>query len=199
VSYSRSGFGFDLDDRDVSNDEFMFAYGRKLTGRLSVQLSAGPQISRINLGTGETETRYLVNTHDSIRYQVERGHVLASFGRFGTSGSGVISGAQTNLASFSVGHDLSGRLFGSFSFSYAFNESLQREGLTGTRPDYKTWRASANISRELTPNMSLYFVYFMQQQDSSVPLCFDTNCGTSLTRHVVGAGFNWHGRPYRLD
>jgi hypothetical protein len=98
-----------------------------------------------------------------------------------------------------VGHDLAPKLFGSFHVSYAFNEPLQRQGLTGTRPEYKTWRAGTDISRELGPRMSIYFVYFMQRQESTVPLCFDASCGNIILRHVVGAGFNWHGRPIRLD
>ncbi len=199
VSYARSGFGFDIPDHNVSNDDFMFGYGRKVTGRLAVQLSAGPQISRINSGPGISETRYLVNTFNSLTYLLERGRIRASFGRFSTAGSGVISGAQTNLATFSLGHELSRKLFGSFTVRYALNEPLQRQGLVGPRPDYRTLQGTVNISRELSRSMSIYFAYFVQHQDSSVPLCFDLNCGTNLVRHVVGAGFNWHGRPTRLD
>ncbi len=199
VSFTRTEFNFDAPDRDVSNNDFMFTYGRRLTGRLSLQLSAGPLISEIHNGPGTSETRYLVNTYDAIKYRLERGRVQASFSRFATSGSGVITGAQTSVASFSVGHELASKLFGSFHVSYAFNEPLQREGLAGTRPEYKTWRAGTDINRELTSRVSIYFLYFLQRQESTVPLCFDVSCGNVILRHVVGAGFNWHGRPIRLD
>jgi hypothetical protein len=199
ISYSHSEFNFDIADRDISNDDFMFSYGRKLRGRLAVQLSAGPLISQISEGPGNSETRYFVTTYNSLKYSLEKGRVEASVGRFATGGSGVITGAQTTVASFSVGHELSPKLFGSFHVSYAFNEPLQREGITGPRPDYKNLQAGADISRELGPRMSIYFLYFLQRQDSTVPLCFDASCGNIILRHVVGAGFNWHGRPIRLD
>jgi len=199
ISYSHTEFNFDAANRDISNHDFMFTYGRKLTGRLSLQLSAGPLISEIHRDPGESETRYLVNTYDAIKYRLERGRVQASFSRFATSGSGVITGAQTSMASFLVGHELASKFFGSFHASYAFNEPLQREGLTGARPEYKTWRAGTDISRELSPRMSIYVAYFLQRQESTVPLCFDASCGNIILRHVVGAGFNWHGRPIRLD
>ena len=199
VSYTHTEFNFDIPGFDVSNHDFMFSYGRRVTGRVSVQLSAGPLISEIHDGTGMSETRYLVNTYDAIKYRLERGRVQASFSRFATSGSGVITGAQTSVASFSVGHELASKLFGSFQVSYAFNEPLQRQGLTGTRPEYKTWRAGTHISRELSPRVSIYFAYYLQRQESTIPLCFDTSCGNIILRHVVGAGINWHGRPIRLD
>jgi len=199
VSYSHSEFNFDAANRDISNDDFMFSYGRRLRGKLALQFSAGPLISQINEGPGNSETRYFVNTYNSLEYALEKGRVEAFFGRFATSGSGVITGAQTSMASFSVGHELASKLFGSFHVSYAFNEPLQREGISGTRPEYKSLQAGTDISRELSPRISIYFLYFIQRQESTVPLCFDTSCGNILLRHVVGAGLNWHGRPIRLD
>ncbi len=199
LSYSHVNFYYDLQDFDILNHSFLATYGRRLTGRLSLQLSAGPLLNRAKRGPGNPKTRFLLETYDSLQYKLERGNLKAAFSHSATGGAGVLTGAESNVASFSVGHQLSRKFFSSFRVAYALNKSLATEDETGPRPQYRTFHGSVNFSREFGERTSIYFVYYVQRQNSNVPLRFDSSSGEVLLRHVVGMGFNWHGRPIRLD
>jgi hypothetical protein len=196
-TYTRTEFHFGSSDRSIVNHDLSAAYGHQITGRLTLQISGGPLISQSTVA-GNTQTRYLLNTFDSLRYRVAKGYFEGAFERFGTNGSGVLTGAETNLTRFSAGHRISAKTFGSFEVSYATNEAIARQP-SGTSPKFKTWGTNLNISRQFTQRVSVYFAYYLQHQTSDQPVCFNGACGESLNRNVFGIGVNWHGRPIRLD
>lgn len=196
-TYTRTEFHFGSSDRRIVNHDLSAAYGHQLTGRITLQISGGPLISESTLA-GNTQTRYLLNTYESLRYRADKGYFEGAFQRFGTAGSGVLTGALTNLTRFTAGHELTAKTFGSFEVSYATNEAIARQFSGGTASKFKTWGADVNLSRQLTQRVSVYFAYYLQHQTSAQPLCINRACGASLNRNVFGIGVNWHGRPVRL-
>jgi hypothetical protein len=116
-----------------------------------------------------------------------------------TGGSGLLLGAESRVAQFSAGRQLWRTAHFSLDLGHAYNQSLTQETSASRRTKYETWQGGAMLSRELGQHMSFYLNYNVQRQISNNPLCFGDNCGTVLLRHLGGVGFNWHGRPIRLD
>lgn len=195
--YTHTEFRFATTDRSVVNEVVTAAYGHRITGRLSLEVSGGPMITQIEQ-TGGSETRYLVDTYNSLHYKLDRGYLQLSFERFGSNGSGVLTGAVTNVTRFSTGHRLSRKTFGSLEVRYSTNRSIALR-LAGGAPEYKTWGPHVNLSRDLTERVSIYLVYYLQHQTTDRTVCINQDCTDSLTRNVFGIGLNWHGRPIRLD
>jgi hypothetical protein len=74
------------------------AYGRKITGRLALQLTGGPEIThqRVPQGTN-TQQQFVAGTGSAtISYAFEKGSISANYFHGVTTGSGVFLGATTD-------------------------------------------------------------------------------------------------------
>jgi hypothetical protein len=198
ITYAHYLFELDVGNQGILNRGFLLAYGHQITGRLSLELSAGAMANDIAKPLGGAVTRSFVTTYDSLHYSFRSGTVGISFMRYMTGGAGLLAGAESRVAQFSAGRQLwrKGRV--RLTVGHAYNQSLTRESEFVRRSRYETWHGGAMVSRELGQHVSLYMNYSVQRQISDVPLCFGNNCGTVILRHVGGLGINWHSRPIRL-
>jgi hypothetical protein len=199
ITYGHFLYQMGAGNREILNRGFQLAYGRKITGRLSLELSGGPMANDIAKPLGGSVLRSFWNTYDSLQYRFRKGSVGISFRRQMTGGSGLLFGAESRVAQFSAGRQLWRTAHFSLDLGHAYNQSLTQETSTSRRTKYETWQGGAMLSRELGQHMSFYLNYNVQRQISNNPLCFGDNCGTVLLRHLGGVGFNWHARPIRLD
>jgi len=199
ITYGHYLFQLGGGNREILNRGFQLAYGRKITGRLSLELSGGPMANDIAKPLGGSVLKSFWNTNDSLQYRFPRWSVAISFRRQMTGGSGLLLGAESRVAQFSAGRQLWRTAYFSLNLGHAYNQSLTQESSTSRRTKYEAWQGGAMLSRELGPHMSFYVNYNVQRQITNNPLCYGDNCGTVLLRHVGGIGVNWHGRPMRLD
>jgi hypothetical protein len=199
ITYTHYLFEFDVANRGILNRGFLLAYGRKITGRLSLELSGGPMANDIAKPLGGSVLRSFWTTYDSLQYRFRKGSVGISFRRQMTGGSGLLLGAESRVAQFSAGRQLWRTVHFSLDLGHAYNQSLTQETSTSRRTKYEGLYGGAMLSRELGQHMSLYLNYNVQRQISNNPLCFGNDCGTVILRHVGGLGVNWHSRPIRLD
>jgi hypothetical protein len=199
ITYLHSLFRLGAANREVLNRGFQMAYGRRLTGKLSLEISGGPMVSQVALPLGGSVTRPFWNTYDSLGYRFQKGGIEASFIRYTTAGSGVLAGAESDLTNLSIHREFLRRYFWSLTLGHAYNQSLTRESPAFRRSKYETWQGGLLLSRELGQHLSLYVNYYVQRQIANNPLCFGNHCLGSLLRQVGGIGVNWHGRPVKLD
>ncbi len=199
ITYGHYLYQLGGDNRQILNRGFQLAYGRKITGRLSLELSGGPMANDIAKPLGGSVLRSFWTTYDSLQYRFRKGSVGISFRRQMTGGSGLLLGAESRVAQFSAGRQLWRTAYFSLDLSQAYNQSLTQETSTSRRTKYEGWYGGAMLSRELGQHMSLSLNYNVQRQISNNPLCFGNDCGTVILRHVGGLGVNWHSRPIRLD
>ena len=199
ITYGHYLYQLGVGNREILNRGFQLAYGRKITGRLSLELSGGPMANDIAKPLGGSVLRSFWTTYDSLQYRFRKGSVGISFRRQMTGGSGLLLGAESRVAELSAGRQFWRTVYASLNLGHAYNQSLTQESSASRRTKYEAWQGGAMLSRELGQHMSLYVNYHVQRQISNDPLCFGDNCGTVRLRHLGGIGINWHGRPMRLD
>src|SRR5437016_3596475 len=93
----------------IGDHSIQAAYGRKITGRLALQLTGGPEITIYRFPqAGSTKTQYISGTGSAnLSYAVERGTLGLSYVHGITSGSGVFVGATTDQVTASATRKLS--------------------------------------------------------------------------------------------
>jgi hypothetical protein len=189
----------------------LLSYGRRLTGKLSLQLSGGPIFTEVAQPQGGIAKSTLLSTYDSLVYQYRTNDVNFSFMRNSTGGSGVLFGAKTDVVQLALDRQISRSFNGTLEVGHAFNQSLGRtvqagqsagstqSSRTGQRSKFETWEAGVTLSRRLRENTRLFMNYHLELQSAIIPACFVSNCGETVLRHLGGIGINWSTRPIKLD
>lgn len=195
VSYVQNFYRLDVRSHDILGRGLQLAYGHQLRGRLSLELSGGPLLNRVNLPLGGSVTKAFWNTYDSMQYSGEKGGTALSYLRSVTGGSGALLGSETQLGQLTTGRRLARKLYGSLNIGRSQNRTLPQRGLTQGASRFSAWIAGAGVNRDLAHSASIYAHYSLQQQVGNKPLCSGANCGTVFLRHEVGIGISWHGRP----
>jgi hypothetical protein len=206
VSYVFSAFRYPNYSQSINSNQFFASYGRRVTGKLSFRIAAGPEVSFFNnpiSGTTGTTTSPTTNSgaqlyltvNSSIRYELGRTNLSASYTRGVTGGSGVLAGAVTNIVSGGVSRQVLRTLNGNVNFGYARNTGLSVAGSNTVNQTYSYWFAGANVSHPWGPRLSVNLSYQLQYQDANSAFCIGVTCETSFVRHLISFGINWHGRP----
>ena len=198
--YGFSRFRFRGQNRDIDDHSVQLAYGRRITGRLALQLSAGPEIYIVSDPVSGSGRLLTWTAQSGLTYQFRRSSLAVSYATYLAGGSGVLNGSQSHSVQMTVTQRLSRMWSGSLDAGFARNTALQGT-TTQTNTAFNTWYGGFNLSRPLGRYTNLYFNYYLQRQTGTDPSSCITGgvCSTSLLRHHFGVGVNFHSRPYRLD
>ena len=143
-------------------------YGKRITGRLALQISGGPEIInfRESSGTG-TQTRYIAGTGlANLTYALAGGSLFANYSHGVTGGSGVFQGATTDQVTGSATRRLSRVWSGNFNLGYAHNSSVV--GGTATQnQEYNTVYVGAGVQRPLSRTLDFRLNYTANIETSS--------------------------------
>jgi hypothetical protein len=182
----------------VNAHNFHLSYARRVTGRMSFQISGGPAFNEMRSPLGNVTRRQSWSGMTGWQYAWPNLNVGASYSRSITDGSGVLSGANTHSVSFNVGRRLSQMWSGGASIRFAHNSSLS--GLNGGTPaSFESWNFGVRLSRPLGRSMSLNTSYNMQHQSRSVCALAGSGCIPTSLRHVFSVGFSWQMQPIGLE
>lgn len=190
LSYANSQFMYDNSATSIMSHSMQLMYGRRLPGRLALQLSAGPQIAVVD-GIGINYQSLFYAASASVSRNFGRSNVGLSYNRSVTSGSGVMIGAKTDSVGASLSHTVRRNWALGFSGGYSRNSGLIQD-LT-----YQSMTAGATLSKSINRNASLFFGYSFQHQlsgstCSAAALCAD------LDRHMFTFGLDWMFNPIRM-
>ncbi len=199
IIYGFSTFRFASAGQNLNNHIVQLSYGRRVTGRLALQLAAGPQIITSRNSSRGLDERLFWSAQASLLYRLSKTDLSLSYLRYITGGSGALAGAETDSVQATLGRQLSRMWSGSVSLGFAHNTSLGQSTIGPNGPRYDSWYSKVALSRPLGRYVSLQFFYNLQFQNSNVSVCTAGTCGTSLVRHQIWVGFNWHWRPIRID
>lgn len=166
------------------------AYGRKITGRLAFQVSAGAQEINANRPSGNFQ-RWEPSVNSSLSYKGRRGGISASYTRGLTTGSGAFFGAIGDTISGSGQHQFTRYWTGSVDVGYAINTSLAPAGSPTSRFD--NWFVGANLGRHIGFRTQIDFNYGVQKQ-TGPSVCPVASCGISGYLQTAGMTVNWHLR-----
>lgn len=204
VLYNYSGVRYSHFTQSIDAHTAQISFGRRVTGRLSFQVAAGPQViffqTPISSGSGtsaggatnSTQIDWSLNT--AIQYQMQRIGLGLSYNHGVSGGSGVLAGAIGDTVSGSITRQMSHTFTSGITAGYARNYGLT-VGTTPASQTYNYWFAGANLSHPFGRSLGLTLSYQMQYQDSNATFCVGPTCGVKLMRHLISIGLGWHDRP----
>jgi hypothetical protein len=177
----------------IGDQSIQAAYSKKITGRLALELTGGPEITNFRIAqAGSTKTRYVSGTGSAtMTYTMPRGGVSLGYHYGVTSGSGVFVGAKTSQLTATGTRRLTRVWSGDVHLGYAHNGQAQT---SETLPDqsFNTVYAGASLARPLGRNASFSLGYTAYVETSN------NVGGLSLTTHQISLGLSWHTRPLVL-
>jgi hypothetical protein len=197
VIYRFIAFHYQSDPQALGDHLAQFVYARRITGRLALTLAGGPEVTKFRVPVfGSTQTVSGAGT-GSLVYSFPHSSIRLSFTHGVTSGSGILTGANTDAINAHWSRPLTRVWSASASFGYA--KSRQLVAVPGlTSPSYNAWVPAAGLERPWGRNASLSFGYQGQIQGSNVALCSTPNCGTTYTTHQILLSVQWHAAPQVL-
>jgi hypothetical protein len=199
VFYSASLIRYSGIAESVDAHFIAFSYGRRVTGRLALQLYAGPEIYSVAV-PGQSQTHTFAGGGGKLTYRWSRSYADVSYWRGLTAGSGVLTGAQTDYVSAGLNRQLSRAWSGGLTGNYNFNSGLSKPN-SGTSASgvvtrqYQYWTGTANLTRTLGRLARLNFFYSFQTQNSNQAFTNASGTGQSVLRHLFGVTFNFDYRP----
>jgi len=197
LSYRFSAYHFPGGPQALGDHAVQIVYGKKITGRLALRLSGGPQVTTFRVPVNGLKRSISGSGTASLNYAFRRSNVTLNYTHGITSGSGVFSGANTDQVSATWSRPLTRVWNGIINFNYAKNgQILTVSGATS--PSFGTWVTGVGLSRPLGRTANFSFGYQARLQTANIPLCNSSNCGTTSTLHQIFTSFEWHARPLVL-
>jgi hypothetical protein len=198
--YTYSAFRYNNYNQFIDTHSVQISYGRRVTGRLAFQISAGPEIalSRLPISgtpsaaptTNSTELFWSLQT--STQYQLRRVGLNLTYDHGVSSGSGVLAGSISDNVQGSATRQMSPTFSSELLAGYSRNSGLAIGVFPPTNQSYNYWYVGTNLNHPWG-NVGVTFSYQLQYQDSNGTFCTGANCGTSLIRNVISLGVGWHG------
>jgi hypothetical protein len=201
VTYSFTRFEFSGQNSGLQNHVTQLAYGRRITGRLALQLYGGPSFSRFQNSSVSTtgEWRISWSAGSLLRYQMPNGGVSLSYLRGVSGGAGIFAGSERDEIQVSADRKLGRQWAATVNFGYAHNSGLGQQLLSNafvpSNFRFNSLYGGTTLNRTLGRRTSMYFNYALQRQSSGTSVCVSAVCGTTFLRHQFGLGLNWSLRP----
>jgi len=188
-----AGYGlstFPGTNQKSETENVQVSYGRKVTGRLALQLSAGPQRNRLYNFVGNAGPQWGWTLQSSLTYARPRTSYTLSYGHMISSGSGVFYASTTDTVSASMRHQLTRDWGATLNSGYSKSENLVPSATAAN--SFNTWYAGANLGRPLGRHVTFGLSYGAFGQTNAAGVCPVANCGIAAVRHNFGVNLAWH-------
>lgn len=166
-------------------------YGRRITGRLALNLAGGPDITDFRVPVNGISRTISGSGNASLVYASRIGRVQLDYSYGVGSGGGVFSGSNSDLLTASLNRPLGRAWSSTVSFGYARDRQLVTIKSLNS-PSFNSWRAAAGMTRPLAGGTTLSIGYQAQIQSSAGILCTPAGCQTVQTLHQIQMSFQWH-------
>jgi hypothetical protein len=198
LQYRFSSYQFPGQPQAFGDHDVNVAYGRKITGRLALQLSGGPEYATFRvLPMGAQSSKLEANANANIIYGFEKGSFSAGYVHGLAGGSGVLTGSTTDQLNSAASRRL-GRIWSAnFNLGYAHNKAFLNTTQAGL-PTYNSWFVGGGVSRPIGRELNLAVSYTANIFGSSQSACIGATCSSSQTLNYITLSFQWHTRPFVL-
>jgi hypothetical protein len=183
-NYTRTNFG--AASPLMQTDMVQLSYGRKVTGRLAFQISAGPQLVR----SGSLSRTLSWSLSSATTYQTRRAQYSLSYSHGFSSGSGVFSGAENHTVTAVLGYTLTRSWSTSLGGGYALNRAIAT--VAGVNNFFGTWYGTASLGRGIGRHVHVGLNYGFQQQSAGSGTCPVSACGSTQLRQTLGITMELH-------
>jgi len=199
VFYSTAAFHYTGIAQNNDVQFIAFSYGRRVTGRVALQLFGGPEFYTVAI-PGHSETHTFASGGADLTYRWPETQAHISYWRGFTAGSGVLTGSETDSVSAGLSRRVLRAWAGTLSGSYSFNSGVSTPTSTtvtsGTaRHQYGYWTCTANLTRSLGRLARLGLFYSLQTQKSNAAFSSGNSIGHSISRNIFGVTFSFDYRP----
>lgn len=174
----------------------LVSFARRITGRLSGQVGAGPQVQLFTAHVSGSGTVISWTLNSGLNYQLANWGLGFGYSHSLTGGSGVLSGAETDLFSGHAGRKL-GNWQTSSGIGYSRNRALQQTA--GSTFVSQGWFAGAGLTRQFVRFGSLSIGYNASRQTNLSTVCPLTACVSPGLTQTVSIGYSWGFRPIVLE
>ncbi|MGH9404125.1 MAG: hypothetical protein ACRD2P_18735 [Terriglobia bacterium] len=195
VSYYYSTFHYVGIPDSFNSNSVDFDYGRKITGRLALQLYGGPEFISDRMGA-VTHNQTLASGFGTLTYALGRNTFGLSGGRYASGGSGVLAGAASDTIGGNWTRRLSREWSSSLDGGISRNSALAFSASPATHYDYGF--ATISLDRTLGRYASFYLNYSYQRQLTNAGPCTTSFCAADLARQMFGVGLIFTPRPIGL-
>lgn len=193
VVYRFSAYHYLEFNQAIGDHTVQLAYGRKITGRLALSVSGGPEITNFREpDVPGGKTHFVAGSGGAtLSYALPNGNLSVNYNHGVTAGSGVFLGATTDQVTVSGSRRLSRMWSGDAHVGFARNRDAQSDSTTPTA-SFNSIYAGASVARPLGRNANFSLGYTAYIETSS------NVGGTNFTTHQITIGVNWHARPFVL-
>lgn len=198
IIYGGSVFQYKGTNQENVSHTAQLSYGRRISGRLTWQVAAGPQVTLVDTATGDRQSYVSWSLSQSLRYRLERTDLSLSYIHGVTGGSGVFLGSQTDQVRATISRQLTRVWRGQLNVGYGHNDSLRELAAGTSSRSYNTWRGGVELSRPVGRYARIHLRYGVERQTSTVT-CTTGNCPLSGTRQLFGLGFTFRFRELELE
>lgn len=177
-------------DGSIDNHTVHVSYGRQLTGRLSWQVSAGPDFNFAGHPTLGDSSRLSWSTNTNFTYGWGRTLLGAGYSLMTTAGSGAQVGARTHWMRFSGSRQVSRMWSLTGEGAFAHNRGLRQLNAASVLRTFQSWRGGVDLSRPVGRYLRLGLRYELIREQTS---CggVAVACPGSALRHNFGVNFDF--------
>ncbi|MCI0352831.1 MAG: hypothetical protein L0Z53_25705 [Acidobacteriales bacterium] len=177
-------------DRSIDNHTFHLSYGRQLTGRLSLQVSAGPDYDFLSDATLGDSSRLSWSTNTNLTYGWGYTLLGVGYSLMTTAGSGAQVGARTHWVRFSASRQLSRMWSLTGDGAFAHNRGLQQLNAASVLRRFQSWRGGVDLSRPVGRYLRMGLRYQVLREQTSCGAAA-VACPGSTLRHHFGVNFDF--------
>jgi len=187
-------------------------YGHRISGRMDLVLSGGPQLTHIrtciSLIPGipcvpVSNSRLSGSGRASLRYRFPKTSVGLYYDHYNSNGSGFFVGATSDVARLDATRPLGRVWSGTANIGFTHNNRLVANplGIGVSAQSYEYLYAGGGVRRQLGRNFGLSISYQFNDLAFDSSACGPARlpCNRISQRHVATVGLDWHPRPIRLD
>jgi hypothetical protein len=198
--YRFTGYRYVGNPQAINDHTAQLAYGRKVTGRMALQLFAGPEVTifRVPFGGASHKISGSGGANLTYAFSRNRSNLSLSYNHGVGGGSGQFTGSRMDQLQGGINRQLSRAWQGNLNFGFARNTSLGLSIPTQVSQTYDSWFMGGGLSRPLgrTANFTLGYTAYLQ--NTSLPVCAAGTCSTNYLQHQISLSFQWHTRPLVL-
>jgi hypothetical protein len=200
--YGFQGFRFPvLGSGSLQSHVVHFLFGHQISGRMSLLLGAGPQLTTFsNPALAGQDRRTSVSARVSLRYRFPKTSVALSYNRFDSSGSGFFAGATSDVVRFTASRPITRKWDALLDAGYSHHERLQNITSGVPASSFDAGYGGVRFGRYLTRTLKAFVFYHFNELAFGSGFCGTTTpCDDFSTRHVAGVGLSWQPKAIRID
>jgi hypothetical protein len=198
ILYRFSSYRFTGQPQAINDHIAQLAYGRKITGRLALQLFGGPEMTVFRLPVSGSTNRVAGAGGANLNYGLSRSSFTLGYNHGVNGGGGQFTGSTADQLQAGMGFQLTRVWKSNLTFGYARNRSLGIANSSQASQAFDSWFSSGALSRPLGRTLTFAVTYIANIQASSLPVCAAGTCDTNYLLQQISVGLQWHARPFVL-